>query len=1470
MLLFQALPCPPRVSSSPLAPFLDVSFSDSLCGAWAPAYSALHVRIRHAARANAPALAQTAAAAHAAATAAADARATVREAAAAAAAPAPAPAAAATAPGSAATAAAAEAPSPTTPHLSSPPPPPPPPSPPPPIPYPRPPLDPSIRFLTYEWPDEAGGLGDFLTGLATAFACALLSRRAFLVRHPYLPLAFAPNLVDWSWAPDVPVEPARKLALEDGKLDGSSGGERGDGGEGRSVGGERKGGGEVAVQEGEVVVVDFRNRFVEPEEVFGIMDKALNVRVAWNRGLLTYLLVQAFEKKWADSLKDMGMRPPFAFGCILRFLLKPQPEVISRVQAIYHHLLSRPPSSPPHPHSPFHTSHALPSFGPSNRGVVVVGVHIRAGDTMVWEGEWGFGDPKALNASQMEVLLSWADQYISCAKALESWWVPSPPYEVHWLVVTNSLPLKTALWLKYPHRVVVSDIVPRHVNTLTSPQEPTLTDTHSPSQDFLPAHFTPEEGASTYIDIGLDATGPNGPSDSTRVSETVGGISAGAPPAMSATPPAGATPSAAASPAVGARRRHLERVLRAELPWMGGELDPLVVRIMHEVVGIEEGMRVGEGLREGLREGVREGVKEGVRETEEGRGAVEVKGQEGQEGREEEGSERESERGSERGSERERRGGELEERGGQGDEEEVEGADGEDEEDEDDGYLDESPGAEVIKAWFRPTPPYSIHSLRSSPPLSHFPYQSPGAEAIEAWFRVAYLSRERKRTDGEGCLRAFAARQMAVKLITAYRGACREVREWVCWLLHCSWPDRESCLSVLCAFAAWQMAVKLITAYRGGGWVWMGWGDVLCGASLCFSHSHPRLPTPTSCPPFPSQAFILPVSSAGSNETDCMCDEVSPNRICDEVSPNRSQPLRLIPLIPPFYPNHPAPCSAGFAQPFPVPNPDSHPHPLPHPPPTRLSRLPPLIHPSVLQCWLPRGDCTCDEVSPNPSLLSNVVIWLYMHPKDFLRRNNTGKLLWQVLGGESARLCVFGINAHEERMWDELKRAGPDSVWCVYPASSPPPATVPTMHIPSSFSSSSSLSPEYKRQRHIDPCHSATTAAGTAAAAGGADTATFGAAATQEAAPNDSAAANGSAAFATDALPASPFASPSLHFILIDGTWSNSKAMTARLKEAAHRAWDGRDLPFLSLQPPQPSVMHGLRPQPAEDKTCTAAAASSLLRELGEREDMDTQQLSRAADAIDNALLCLLDALTDRRRRSGRPAAQPSTSPLTPAPLPCPCAICSRRALISASILLSASALPANATDSAQTAEAAQAALAAVRGGKWRWQEELFAWMMATGMKQYEESVEGYKLALFEPLRSEIGTVTEGESGEAVRGGGTVESGSDAVFRLVEIGVGAGPNFRFYTQNSLQTQSAPGFEVVGVDPNPSMQPYAEASAAAAGLAGNQFRFVQGVGEALPLDDGCADVVVCSLVLCSVADVRQCVSEIKRILKPGGR
>ncbi|CAI7867928.1 unnamed protein product [Closterium sp. NIES-54] len=328
-----------RASASPVSSFLDFTFSDALCGSWAHDYAALHARIRQAARSHATTLAQTAAAAANAAAAAA----------AAALPPSPPPPPAPPPPRPPLPSpppppplppsppppsppsppppkpppppspphpsffplpplppsppyppppspSPPSPPPPSPPPPSPPPPPPPPPSPPPPVTYPQHPLDPSIRFLTYEWLDEPGGLADSLTGLATAFACALLTRRAFILRHPLLPLAFAPNLIDWSFSPDIPVEPARRIVVKRGVLVrsegvGRGGGGGGPGGEGES-GGEEERRREGIVQEGEVVVVDLRNQFVEPEEFFALLDTALNVRLSWNRGLLTYWLVQ--------------------------------------------------------------------------------------------------------------------------------------------------------------------------------------------------------------------------------------------------------------------------------------------------------------------------------------------------------------------------------------------------------------------------------------------------------------------------------------------------------------------------------------------------------------------------------------------------------------------------------------------------------------------------------------------------------------------------------------------------------------------------------------------------------------------------------------------------------------------------------------------------------------------------------------------------------------------------------------------------------------------------------------------------------------------------------------------------------------------------------------------------------------------------------------------------------------------------
>jgi SAM-dependent methyltransferase len=91
--------------------------------------------------------------------------------------------------------------------------------------------------------------------------------------------------------------------------------------------------------------------------------------------------------------------------------------------------------------------------------------------------------------------------------------------------------------------------------------------------------------------------------------------------------------------------------------------------------------------------------------------------------------------------------------------------------------------------------------------------------------------------------------------------------------------------------------------------------------------------------------------------------------------------------------------------------------------------------------------------------------------------------------------------------------------------------------------------------------------------------------------------------------------------------------------------------------------------------------------------------------------------------------------------------------------------------------------------------------------------------------------------------------------RVLEVGAGDGLNFEHYG-NAVT-------EVVALEPEPLLR----ARAARRGI--QRITVVDGVAEALPLDDASADAVVACLVLCSVTSQARALAEIARVLRPGG-
>jgi ubiquinone/menaquinone biosynthesis C-methylase UbiE len=128
--------------------------------------------------------------------------------------------------------------------------------------------------------------------------------------------------------------------------------------------------------------------------------------------------------------------------------------------------------------------------------------------------------------------------------------------------------------------------------------------------------------------------------------------------------------------------------------------------------------------------------------------------------------------------------------------------------------------------------------------------------------------------------------------------------------------------------------------------------------------------------------------------------------------------------------------------------------------------------------------------------------------------------------------------------------------------------------------------------------------------------------------------------------------------------------------------------------------------------------------------------------------------------------------------------------------------------------------------------KRFFAWMMSGDDGDFDAIIAEHKRRLFSSLHGDV----------------------------LEIGPGSGRNLAY-----LATRS--DIRWVGIEPNPFMHKYLLAEAARLGVLADVR---SGIAEHIDAPDGSADAVVCTHVLCSVADQQATLREVLRVLKPGGR
>ena len=93
--------------------------------------------------------------------------------------------------------------------------------------------------------------------------------------------------------------------------------------------------------------------------------------------------------------------------------------------------------------------------------------------------------------------------------------------------------------------------------------------------------------------------------------------------------------------------------------------------------------------------------------------------------------------------------------------------------------------------------------------------------------------------------------------------------------------------------------------------------------------------------------------------------------------------------------------------------------------------------------------------------------------------------------------------------------------------------------------------------------------------------------------------------------------------------------------------------------------------------------------------------------------------------------------------------------------------------------------------------------------------------------------------------------------RVLEIGIGSGLNLPLYGEHTS--------EVLGLEPHPRLLKMASRK-----FGRVPVKLIEGSAESIPLDAGAVDTIVTTWTLCTIPDVAKALSEMRRILKPGGQ